>query len=94
MSCHEQECSPAELIPPLKNIVFHVPPEASDSVAEDSAYQESDWESLVKRKWFWGSMNRGNCEIKLYNEGKMGDFILRLNSTQKLVMSFWYGAQI
>ena len=44
----------------------------------------------MQAKWFWGYMNRGDSEKKLYNEGKIGDFIVRLNSDRQLVISLWY----
>ena len=56
---------------------------------ERSGYEESDWNSLVQYKWFWGYMSRGDCEIKLYNEGKIGDFVIRINSNGQLIMSLW-----
>jgi len=30
-----------------------------------------------------------DCEIKLYNEGKIGDFVIRINSSGQLIMSLW-----
>ena len=86
----ERRRSLDECTPPHKDVLFHVPPEEVDSVVEDSAYTESDWETLVQSMWFWGYMNRGDCEVKLYNEGKMGDFVVRINSNEQLAMSLWY----
>jgi hypothetical protein len=62
----------------------------SADVEEQTAFEDSDWDILAQKKWFWGFMNRGDCERKLYSEGKMGDFIIRLNSKQQLIMSLWY----
>ena len=81
--------SPAPAIPPQTNILFHVAPEETSTTDVKSAYDESDWDDLVQLVWFWGYMNRGDCERKLYNEGSMGDFVVRLNSNQQLVVSLW-----
>lgn len=62
----------------------------SNDVEEETTFDDSDWEILAEKKWFWGFMNRGDCEKKLYNEGEIGDFIVRLNFRQQLVMSLWY----
>ena len=71
--------------------MFHTPPEETNTTKEESAYNERDWETLVNYIWFWGYLNRGDCERKLYSEGRIGDFIVRLNSNQQLVISLWYG---
>lgn len=75
---------------PLAETLFHIPPEGDKGLEETSAYEESDWDFLVQMTWFWGFMNRGDCEKKLYNEGELGDFVVRLNANQQLVMSLWY----
>ena len=67
-----------------------VQPETTGAEGERPAYEDSDWESLVYKRWFWGYMNRGDTEKKLYYEGNMGDFVVRLNANKDLVMSLWY----
>ena len=76
-------------ISPQADTLFHFPPEETESIEDTSAYDESDWDSLVQWMWFWGFMNRGDCEKKLYNDGEIGDFVIRLNANQQLVMSLW-----
>lgn len=74
-------------IPPQTPIVIT---EETSTDEEMPAYEDSDWDSLAYKRWFWGYMNRGDTEKKLYNEGNMGDFIIRLNASKHLVMSLWY----
>lgn len=90
---------PPPLPPPLdtppatpKQLVVHQSPSRGknlEAAVESSGYEDSDWDTLAKYKWFWGFMNRGDCEIKLYNEGEMGNFVVRLNSNQRLILSLW-----
>ena len=79
---------------PQAETLFHFPPEEAESIEDMSAYEEADWELYVQHMWFWGFMNRGDCEKKLYNEGETGDFVIRLNANQQLVMSLWYVIQL
>ena len=85
---HPTEGGASPPIPPQTDALFESP-EHTQNEEEKSAYEDANWESLVQSKWFWGYMNRGDTEKKLYTEGKMGDFIIRLNSNQQLVMSVW-----
>jgi hypothetical protein len=87
---HKLDLSPAPPIPPQTSALFlDLSEQFSADVEEQTAFEDSDWDILAQKKWFWGFMNRGDCERKLYSEGKMGDFIIRLNSKQQLIMSLW-----
>ncbi len=52
---------------------------------------EKDRESkeLEKYKWFWGHMNRSECERRLHMEGEVGNFVVRINADGNLVFSLW-----
>ena len=47
-------------------------------------------EELDNYGWFWGCMTRQECEKKLQSEGKVGNFVVRINASGNYIMSFWY----
>jgi len=49
-----------------------------------------DPEELENYRWFWGCMSRQECENKLKSEGKVGNFVIRINASGDFIMSFWY----
>ena len=52
--------------------------------------EEGDPEELDNYGWFWGCMSRQDCEKKLQSEGKVGNFVVRINASGNYIMSFWY----
>ena len=42
-----------------------------------------------KCKWFWHYMSRQDCEKKLRDEGKIGNFAIRINANGHYIMSLW-----
>ena len=52
--------------------------------------EEGDQEELENYGWFWGCMSRQDCEKKLQSEGKVGNFVVRINARGYYIMSFWY----
>ena len=52
--------------------------------------EEGDPEELDNYAWFWGCMSRQDCEKKLQSEGKVGNFVVRINANGNYIMSFWY----
>ena len=51
--------------------------------------EEGNPEELENYKWFWGHMNRKDCEEQLRAEGNIGNFVIRVNATGNYIMSFW-----
>ena len=51
--------------------------------------EEGNPEELENYKWFWGHMNRKDCEEQLRAEGNVGNFVIRVNATGNYIMSFW-----
>ena len=49
-----------------------------------------DPEELENYRWFWSCMSRQECEKKLKSEGKVGNFVIRINANGDYIMSFWY----
>lgn len=48
-----------------------------------------DSEELCNYQWFWGPMGRADCENRLTQTGKCGNFVVRVNASGDFVMSFW-----
>ncbi len=46
-------------------------------------------EELENYVWFWGHMNRSECERRLHMEGKLGNFVVRINADGSFVLSVW-----
>ena len=46
-------------------------------------------ENLNNYSWYWDSMSRQDAEKKLEEEGKVGNFIVRLNLEGTYVMTVW-----
>lgn len=54
-----------------------------------STGSSSNLENLNSYPWFWGSMSRQDAQKKLEEEGKVGNFIVRLNAEGTYVMTVW-----
>ena len=42
-----------------------------------------------KCKWFWDTTSRQEAERRLLSEGKIGNFIVRINASGHFVMTYW-----
>ena len=51
--------------------------------------EEGNPEELENYKWFWGHMNRKDCEEQLRAEGNVGNFVIRVDATGHYIMSLW-----
>ncbi len=51
--------------------------------------EDRESEELENYKWFWGHMNRSDCERRLHMEGEVGNFVVRINADGNLVFSLW-----
>ena len=46
-------------------------------------------EKLEKYGWFWGNISRSQSEKKMTEEGKVGNFSIRINADGYYVMTLW-----
>ena len=46
-------------------------------------------ENFDNYSWFWDTMSRADTEKKLQTEGKVGNFVVRVNAEGRYVMSVW-----
>lgn len=51
--------------------------------------RSSSHENFNNYSWFWDTISRADTEKKLQTEGKVGNFIVRLNAEGSYVMSVW-----
>ncbi|XP_064390037.1 uncharacterized protein LOC135337940 isoform X3 [Halichondria panicea] len=58
----------------------------TDTVEASSSYDVTDYEEC---KWFWGKASRQEAERRLLSEGKVGNFIVRINASGHYVMTYW-----
>ena len=45
---------------------------------------------MTRYAWYWGRLDRQDCERQLKERGTVGNFVVRMNAAGYYVMSFWW----
>ena len=62
----------------------------SDGGCFEGRGNQNGHENMHNYSWFWDTLSRTETENKLQTEGKVGNFVVRINAEGSYVMSVWY----